>query len=176
VFELDAAGNRTVLYSFGKSGAGDGRVPASGLTRDAAGTLYGTTQVGGSEEPPCPAIEGCGIVFKVDPSGNETILFTFTGKRDGGQPVGGLILDSKGNLFGTTTIGGMQCPDVSCGTVFEISQTGKEKVLHRFAGAPTDGYLPMSTLLYRRGIFYGTTFFGGTSDHGTIFKITPASR
>lgn len=175
VFELDAAGNRTVVYSFGKSGAGDGRVPASGLTRDAAGNLYGTTQFGGSEQPPCPALEGCGMLFKIDPSGNETILFTFTGKRDGGQPVGGLILDSKGNLYGTATEGGKQCPDATCGMVFEISQAGKEKVLHAFTGAPTDGYLPMSTLLFRRGIFYGTTFFGGTSDHGTIFQIVPAS-
>lgn len=117
VFKLSATGTETVLHSF--AGPPDGDFPTAGLVRDAAGNLYGTTYYGGTSSN-CPG--GCGTVFKIDVTGAETVLYSFTGAPDGAHPEGGLVQDRAGNLYGTTIAGGFSsggCPD--CGTVFELS-------------------------------------------------------
>jgi uncharacterized repeat protein (TIGR03803 family) len=114
VFEITPSSTETVLYSF--SGGADGSNPTgAGLVQDRQGNLYGTTYSGGVGS--CYQGFGCGVVFKVTPSGTETVLYSFTGGADGGNPAANLILDAKGNLFGTTQIGGAQ----GYGTVFEVT-------------------------------------------------------
>ena len=109
-----------VLHTFG--GPGDGGIPYGGLVRDSAGNLYGTTQLGGST---ANCGNGCVVVFKVDKTGNETILYSFTGGADGWQPTAGLLRDAAGNLYGTAFEGGdPSCSgqDVAgCGTVFKLA-------------------------------------------------------
>ena len=112
VFKLAATGKETVLHSFQAPPAGpeDGALPSAGLVRDAAGNLYGTTTYGG--ESPC----GCGTLFKVGKNGKETVLYTFTGGTDGGDPYAGLVRDAKGNLHGTALESGF-----GDGTVFTLT-------------------------------------------------------
>jgi uncharacterized repeat protein (TIGR03803 family) len=173
VFRLDAGGVVTILHTF--TGSPDGLFPFGGVTMDKAGNLYGTTLGGGVTTSPCDLF-GCGTVFKIDPQGNETVLYSFTGKRDGSQPVAATLLDSSGNLYTTAQSGGIRtCTEsiYGCGTAIEISQTGKVRVLHAFAGGPADGSEPMAPLLRVGNILYGTTYAGGAfSDCGTIFKQT----
>jgi uncharacterized repeat protein (TIGR03803 family) len=148
--------SETVLYSF--TGGSDGGYPYAGLLRDAGGNLYGTTAYGGSV--------GCGVVFKVSSSGQETVLHSFSGP-DGAYPWAGLILDRQGNLFGTTPFGGR----FGYGTVFEITSAGKYKLLYTFHA--TDGASPYGSLVQdAKGIFYGTTAYGGKFRYGTVFKLT----
>jgi uncharacterized repeat protein (TIGR03803 family) len=119
VFKLDANDNYTPLYTF--TGRSDGFAPNGYLVMDAAGNLYGTTFYGG--EPACYG--GCGVVFKVDPTGHETVLHAFQGGTDGAFPVGGLTIDAAGNLYGTAAHGGNpnDCTQDGggCGVVFKIS-------------------------------------------------------
>jgi len=147
-----------VLYRF--QGGADGREPAAGLVRDAAGNLYGTTERGGSTS--CP--NGCGVVFKVDPSGHESVLHAFTGPPDGKLPMAGLMLDATGNLYGTTFFGG---PSPDQGTVFKVDPSGNEIVVHGFfPGAnPSAGLITDAA-----GTLFGTTEFGGNA-YGSLFKI-----
>lgn len=116
VFKLDTAGHETILHSF--TGGSDGGTPNAGVILDNGGNLYGTTSVGGSS---C----GCGTVFRLDPSGNETVLHSFSG-TDGAYPWAGLVLDAKGNLYGTTLEG----EALGWGAVFKLRPTGKETLLH----------------------------------------------
>jgi uncharacterized repeat protein (TIGR03803 family) len=171
VFVLEKTGQEKVLYGFSGPPA-DGSNPSGNLLRDTEGNLYGATAYGG-RGPSCISELGCGTVFKVTPSGEETVLYSFSGGADGGVPPGGLIEDSKGNLYGTAGIGGdLTCGFVGCGVVFELSSTGKEKVLHTFTGPPSDGNGP-GALLLSGNAFYGTTGEGGAYNCGTVFKITP---
>lgn len=164
IFKVNSEGEHTVLHSF--SGP-DGATPYAGLVLSPAGVLYGTTYQGGTRNLQC--MKGCGVVFQVDLAGNEKVLYTFTGGTDGGIPVGGVILDSAGNLYGTTEIGGVG----SFGTVFKVDATGVETVLHSFAGPPYDGQNPQASLIRdAAGNFYGTTSSGGTSAMGTVFKLS----
>lgn len=170
VFKIDAAGNETVLYRF--SGP-DGAIPAAGLVMDAAGNLYGTTVNGGGAGP-CRI--GCGTVFKLDPSGNETVVHAFTGGPDGGNPTAPLIMDSSGALYGTTGFGGIvPCGVIQagCGTVFKLDPaTGQEMVLHSFTRA--EGGEPSAALIMdTAGNFYSTTFRAGPFGVGTVFKLDP---
>ncbi|HEY5048622.1 MAG TPA: choice-of-anchor tandem repeat GloVer-containing protein [Rhizomicrobium sp.] len=122
VFRLDASGHETVLYNF--TGGADGGGPFSGLTRDVAGNLYGTTEFGGDLSCHLFGAQGCGIVFKLDTAGKETVLHAFTGRSDGATPMGGLIVDSAGNLYGTASErGDLSCDvrHIGCGVVFEIT-------------------------------------------------------
>ena len=127
VFKLDTAGNETVLYSFtGK--IGDGAHPRASLVLDAQGNLYGTTANGGGALACNGGVlgHGCGTVFKVDKTGNETVLHRFTkAGGDGANPVAGLVLDVNGNLYGTTAHGGDSSCAVGfgrgCGTVFKVT-------------------------------------------------------
>jgi uncharacterized repeat protein (TIGR03803 family) len=169
VFKLDTTGKETVLYAF--TGGADGSRPTAGIIGDAAGNLYGTTQEGGDLN--CNAPVGCGVVFKLDTTGKETVLFTFTGVE--GDAPGALIRDAAGNFYGTTLLGGdFSCgsPLGSCGVVFKLDTTGKETVLYTFTGG-ADGANPAPDRLIRdAGNLYGTTRNGGRClDCGTVFKV-----
>jgi uncharacterized repeat protein (TIGR03803 family) len=156
VFRLNAMGQETVLYSF--TGGADGGYPYSGVIRDAAGNLYGTTTYGGGAD--------LGVVYKVDATGHETVLHSFTGVADGGHPNAGLILDAKGNLYGTAVNGGAGFG----GVVFRMDPMGNETVLHSFSGE--DGTEPYGGLIGDgAGNLDGTTFYGGTSDNGVVYKL-----
>jgi uncharacterized repeat protein (TIGR03803 family) len=164
-FRVTASGAETVLYSFGL--APDGQEPSYGaLVHDKAGNLYGTTFQGGA---------GFGTVFKLSPKGKEEVLYTFKGGSDGVYPKGSLVIDSAGNLYGNTDEGGgTGCDGAGCGTVFKISPAGEETILHIFTGAP-DGANPQSGLVKdAEGNLYGTTFSGGASNYGAVFRLTPA--
>jgi uncharacterized repeat protein (TIGR03803 family) len=165
-----------VLYTF--TGTADGGNPTAGLIQDKAGNLYGTAFYGGDIQD-CLG-NGCGVVFKVDSNGNETVIYTFVGGADGETPQSGLIQDGKGNLYGTTLFGGGNvCPDNTCGTVFKLTPKSgggwTEKVIHRFSGS--DGANPVSDLIFDKvGNLYGTTQFGGVYGAGTVFKLDKSRR
>ncbi len=167
-FEISSAGAETVLYSFGSKST-DGYYPLAGLIEDAAGNLYGTTFYGGSSSG--------GTVFKLKPPAQqggawtETVLWSFGSKSaDGQNPAAGLIRDAKGNLYGTTVYGGAN----GNGTVFEISSAGAESVLYSFKQLGLgDGLGPQAGLIQdAAGNLYGTTFQGGATGAGTVFKLT----
>jgi uncharacterized repeat protein (TIGR03803 family) len=168
VFKLDAIGIETILYSF--TGAPDGANPVTALILDSAGNLYGTTESGGIIGGTCPGNNGCGVVFKVDATGKETVLYSFTGAADGWSPLGALVEDSLGNLYGTTVSGGAVGP----GVVFKLDPNGKETVLHSFSGGSTDGANPSASVtLDDSGNIYGTTSSGGTLNCTTGGFNTP---
>jgi uncharacterized repeat protein (TIGR03803 family) len=165
VYEVSAAGTETVLYTF--TGGADGGLPHSSLLMDATGNLYGTTFVGGSG---CGS-SGCGVVFKLDKAGKETVLYSFKGgTADGCDPGAPLVRDKAGNFYGTTG----QCGASNFGTVFKLTKSGKETVLHNFAGPPSDGQYPYygALLIDKQGNFYGITDSGGASGNGTLFKLS----
>jgi uncharacterized repeat protein (TIGR03803 family) len=159
VFKISAAGTETVLYSF-KAGSTDGANPQSGLIMDNAGNLYGTTYYGG--------VNGDGTVFKISAAGTETVLYSFkAGSTDGENPQSGLVMDSSGDLYGTTTLGGAN----GNGTVFKISSAGTETILHSFG--VSDGHDPLAGLVIdNAGNLYGTTMMGGANGIGTVYEIS----
>jgi uncharacterized repeat protein (TIGR03803 family) len=166
VFKLNKAGHKKVLHNF--TGR-DGEYPEAGLTLDKAGNLYGTTLSGGSDN--------YGVVFKVDKGGNYSVLHSFTwGPSDGGNPRAGLLMDTAGNLFGTTSFGG----SYECGVVFKLDKTNTETILYNFTGG-TDGGQPFAGLIMdKSGNLYGTTSLGGDLNCykqpegcGTVFKLSP---
>lgn len=169
VYSISPSGAQTVLHSF--AGNPDGASPYAGLAF-VGGSLYGTTYDGGAE--------GVGTVFSVSPSGSEKVLYSFTGGSDGGLPSAGLI-DVNGTLYGTTAFGGdLSCTGAypGCGTVYSITTSGSENVLHRFTDG-SDGAFPDAELLNVGGTLYGTTAFGGDphceslySSCGTVYRIT----
>jgi uncharacterized repeat protein (TIGR03803 family) len=164
----------SVLYVF--KGGHDGANPTGNLTFDAAGNLYGATQNGG--DPGCLGREGCGTVFELSPlSGGgwkESVLHAFNGS-DGAGPTGGVILDSAGNLYGTTS---SDSANYGFGTVFELAPGAQgqwtETTLYAFK-AGSDGAYPQGDLVFdKAGNLYGTTQMGGTG-FGTVFKLTYSS-
>lgn len=165
-YELSAAGTETVLYNF-ISRSGNGVYPYGGLVQDDAGNFYGTNFEGGATHQ--------GAVFKLGPSGAESLLYSFRPRFDGNDgelPMAGLIRDPAGNFYGTTEKGGNH--DV--GTVFELSASGREKVLHSFGGDP-DGATPfVGVVRGPTGNLYGTTGFGGNSNEGTVFVVSAAGK
>lgn len=166
VFELTAGGTFTVLYKFGEGTDGDN--PASNLLLQ-NGQLLGTTAHGGNRAD-CQG--GCGTVFAVSQDGSsEQVLYAFQGGKDGFDPTAGLISDGKGDFFGTTEGGGGACSGAYCGTVFELTSDGKEKVLHRFEGYP-DGEQPAGGVVTdAQGSLFGVTFLGGAGNSGALYKI-----
>jgi uncharacterized repeat protein (TIGR03803 family) len=187
VYRLDTSRKETVLHAF--TGPTDGADPNSGLVRDAARNLYGTTLGGGgSTNASCAIYSGCGVVFKADTTGKETILYSFMGAPDGGFP-GSLILGSARDLYGATGEGGAgDCMDgndgLGCGTVFKVNiSIGAETILYSFAGG-TDGMAPDSVTRDAAGDLYGTTQFGGNTvcengDYlgcGTIFEVNTTGK
>jgi uncharacterized repeat protein (TIGR03803 family) len=178
VFKITAAGNEEVLYSF--TGNADGGIPNASLIRDGAGNLYGTTEYGGNVGGECPS-DGCGVVFKVTPDAQEIVLYSFTGGDAGELPMAPLVSDGKGNVYGTTATGGtvtnLLCTvqENGCGVVFELTEKGSLRTVYTFNGDPTDGQLPIAGLVRdKQGNFYGTTDWGGPSNAGTVFKVSPS--
>jgi uncharacterized repeat protein (TIGR03803 family) len=170
-----ASVTETVLYSFGTNGGSDGADPDAGLTYF-KGTLYGTTSGGGVS---CHDLGTCGTVYRITLSGTERVLYRFKGGEDGASPLARLIV-RNGTLYGTTFDRG-ECGqgDGGCGTVFSITPSGQETVLHEFAGSP-DGRKPEARLLNVNGTLYGTTSYGGAynsvSYGGTVFSVTPSGK
>jgi uncharacterized repeat protein (TIGR03803 family) len=179
VFQVDAAGAEHVIYRF--KGIPDGMAPSGGMLA-LKGALYGTTHSGGEND--------AGTVFVVNPAtGAENVVYSFKGQNgDGAAPSAGLIA-VNGALYGTTVKGGgTECPGSytpGCGTVFTITRSGKERVLHTFTGGTTDpnrdGGYP-SGLIAMNGMMYGTTASGGghysnefcSGGCGTVFEISPS--
>jgi uncharacterized repeat protein (TIGR03803 family) len=176
VFKVTPSGKETILYQFcTQSGCPDGGFPRAGLVMDANGDFYGTTPYGG--------VYGLGTVFKLTKAGNETVVYSFKGPPDGKYPVGGLVIDAEGNLFGTTAQGGTHyfccvCPSgVGCGTVFKVTKSGKETVLHSFGSGTKHPAVPMAGLVMdSQGNLYGTTLHGGGRNLGTVFKVTKTGK
>jgi len=180
VFSIAPSGAETGLFSF--NGA-DGFGPLASLV-NINGTLFGTTLSSGKTnlEGAC-AVPGlgfpmrCGLVFSITPGGVEKVIHKFQGGTDGGASYAPLI-DYNGTLYGTTSQGGTGTCNyqTGCGTVFEITAAGKEKVLYSFQGG-SDGGVPVAGLIDVNGVLYGTTQWGGDSTTcplgcGTVFSIT----
>jgi len=176
VFELSPNGNGgwnpAVIHTF--TGApDDGSGPEGNLVLDQAGNLYGATYYGGARNS--------GTVFRlIRPTKKwqrgewkEQILRSFGNGKDGSNPYAGIVFDAEGNIYGTTNGGG----ELNDGTVFELAAQAdknwyKEKVLWSFDGP--DGFWPRSApVLGREGNLYGTTVFGGSSNDGVVFEVTP---
>jgi uncharacterized repeat protein (TIGR03803 family) len=175
------------IHAFSQA-KGDGGSPAGSVVLDAAGNLYGTTSNGGTA--------GCGIVYELSPTTEggiwkETILHNFQGNRDGCNSSGFVILDAADDLFGATASGGGGVNNVfcnhGCGTVFELTRkangTFTEKVIHRFTGENEDGRNPLGGLVFdKAGNLWGTTQVGGHSHSstcggadvcGTVYELSP---
>jgi uncharacterized repeat protein (TIGR03803 family) len=175
-----AAQQQKILINFENTDL-SGQSPEGGLIFDQHGNMYGVTYSGGSS--------GFGTVFEMSPAGNGTwtiqYIYNFRSVPDGQYPIGALVMDSLGNLYGTTSEGGSQlCSDgyndFGCGTVFELSPSGladewKETILHNFNAGAGDGYLPLAGLtMDPAGKLYGTTAEGGgqgVSLGGTVFEV-----
>lgn len=171
VYQLSPTSGFHIIYAFhGKDGYG----PMGNLTMDSQGDLYGTTYAGGSYKN---CYGACGTIFKLAPpvgNGNwtETVLYSFTGGGDGQAPVGGVILDQAGNLYGTTQLGGT----FGQGVVFQLtpSPTGwTESAIYSFTGG-NDGNQPLCSLVSdSTGNLFGTTSHGGQGGvAGSIFELT----
>jgi uncharacterized repeat protein (TIGR03803 family) len=156
VYKVDTAGNETVLHTFAAPGSNgdDGATPVAGVTLDSAGNLYGTSENGGGPG-------GTGIVYKLDASGTETILYSFADGQSG-RPTTGVILDPAGNLYGTTS---------APASAYKLDSAGTYTVLHDFP----DGSVPSGLTRDSAGNLYGTTEFGGACNQpqgcGVIFKL-----
>jgi uncharacterized repeat protein (TIGR03803 family) len=161
-------GKERVAYSFAHRDDGGG--PGDGLV-ELDTRLYGTTSGGGTHN--------AGTVFQFDPKdGSERVIHSFAAGSDGSLPVSSLIV-VHGILYGTTEYGGgnRRCLDnrirVDCGTVFSISPSGDEKILHRFGATRGDGQKPVASMIYFKKALYGTTTTGGMYGNGTIFALRP---
>lgn len=165
---LPAAASETILHRF--RAPADGATPQAPLVADPAGVLYGATWGGGTND--------LGSVYSVqldaDGSIRETVLYSFAGGTDGARAQSALILDAAGNLYGTTSSGGAN----GDGVVYELIKPAtpdgvwQEKILHTFGN--DDGVAPHGALVFGRdGALYGTAFFGGTGDSGTVFRLVP---
>ena len=160
-----------VLHSFDANNGKDGAGPLAGVILDGSGNLYGTTELGG--------VYSFGTVFELSPKTGggwkETILHSFNpNTKDGVAPNDSLIIDTAGNLYGTTLEGGVS----GVGAVFELSpKTGggwKETILHSFSSSGKDGYFPFAALTSDgSGNLYGATSVGGTKFGGTVFELSP---
>jgi uncharacterized repeat protein (TIGR03803 family) len=159
VYKITAAGVHTVLHSF-TGGPHDGQHPASGLELGNDGAFYATTTAGGAF--------GLGTFFKITHAGVATMLYSFGGNGSGARPQG-LTLLADGTFYGTTTSGGAN----DRGTVFRMTAQGVQTVLHSFTPGSA-GQTPVAGLSSNSdGYLYGVTYYGGTNDVGTIFRIAP---
>ena len=165
LFKLTKDGKFSVLHTF--TGGKDGAGPQPGLIMDNAGNLYGAASVGGNSA----CLDGCGTLYKFSQDGRFTVLYTFQDGNDGGYPNGGLVRDSKGNLYGTTAGGTTNSFD---GTVFKLNKSGTLTELHIFSGG-TDGGKPLSGVIRdSAGNLYGTTYTSaGFNGPGVVYEVTP---
>ncbi len=162
IFEITPSGTESILHSF--TGGADGSQPHGPVIMDKDGNLYGATTYAGAG--------GAGVVFKIAPDGTYTVLHSFN-KNDanGGYPMGGVIRDKRGDLYGTTQNFGAN----NQGVVFKIKPNGVYTVLHAFGSFSGDGGTPGGGNLLRdaAGNLYGATNTGGTYNLGTVFKLAP---
>jgi len=158
LYKLDSAGNYTVLYNF--TGGADGGGPKAGVVGDSSGNLYGTAPNGGTA--------GYGVVYKLDSTGNYTVLYNFTGGADGGWPLAGVIRDSAGNLYGTAYYGGT----ARYGVVYKLDSAGNYTVLYTFAGGADGGQPYAGVIRTPAGNLIGTTQLGGSGNNGVVFALT----
>jgi uncharacterized repeat protein (TIGR03803 family) len=166
VFKIDPQGKETILHTFTGSTT-DGKYPTyTSLLMDAQGALYSVTQEGGSA--------GGGILYKLSKTGKLTILHSFMGgTTDGCNVLGKPFMDAAGNFYGTTS----SCGTHTLGTVWEVSKTGKERLLHSFAGGTSDGEYPLAGVIVdAKGNVYGTTETGGVSNVGTVYKVSQSGK
>jgi uncharacterized repeat protein (TIGR03803 family) len=162
VFKITATGSLTTLYRFTQE-AGVPANPVASLVQGSDGNFYGTTYNGGTN--------AAGSVFKINSAGSLTTLYSFT--KD--YPFAPLVQGSDGNFYGTTQFGGQTNLNYGSGygTVFQISPSGIYTNLYSFTGSPADGARPEAALVQGSdGSFYGTTYYGGTNNIGTMFKLT----
>jgi uncharacterized repeat protein (TIGR03803 family) len=174
------AAQETVILHFNKT---NGWEPLSGPVADEAGNLYGTTFGGGKDD--CGTVYRLSVPPEVGGAWTRTAFYSFHCGTDGAEPYGGLIFDKRGNLYGTTTLGGSGSCLAGCGTVFELvrptEKGGKwtKSILYTFQGGTTDGSYPEASLVFdTQGNLYGTSEFGGGSEcagHGcgTVFELSP---
>ena len=192
VFRITPEGKLTVLHRFcSKPHCTDGSRSFGGLVRGGNGNFYGTTYYGGANETSC--FQGCGTAFEITPAGQFTTLYNFcsqTGCSDGAGPESPLATDTRGNLYGTASVGGiLQCFTDGCGTLFEISPGSQFTLLHSFCSQNgcSDGYYSRGQpLLATNGNLYGTTIYGGEDSSvcdeegatgcGTIFSLSPVAK
>ncbi|MFZ0321178.1 MAG: choice-of-anchor tandem repeat GloVer-containing protein [Candidatus Sulfotelmatobacter sp.] len=183
VFRLSPNGEdtwaETVIYSFCALGnCADGGGPSSGVIFDQQGNLYGVAGGGAL---------GHGVVYELsaasDGKWTETVLYNFTGEADGGMPEGNLVVDSSGNLYGTTFLGGGQYNNY--GIAFELSKASGawvETVIHTFGSSNKDGTSPSAGMIFGPdGSLYGTTSYGGKVNeghgigYGVVFQLIPST-
>ncbi len=162
----------TILYNFcSLSGCIDGANPYADVIFDSAGNLYSTAIHGGSG--------GYGIAYELTPAGppwTETVLYSFLGTPDGGNPASGLLFDASGNLYGTTLHYGAAC--ASCGTVYELTPAGPpwtETIFQNFLGPASDGDLPFGGVTFDPPVstteLYGATVGGGSNSVGIVYSV-----
>jgi uncharacterized repeat protein (TIGR03803 family) len=174
VFEINAAGDEAILYSFtGGVGSSDGLAPYANLLLGSDGNFYGTTWMGGAY--------GLGSVFKVTAAGAETLLYSFCaggiqgGCPDGSSPQSAMIQASDGNYYGTTESGGAY---PGGGSIFQMTPNGSLSVFHSFSGdgeiaGSNDGFYPVAGPIEGSdGNLYGTTNLGGTYSRGAVYRIS----
>jgi uncharacterized repeat protein (TIGR03803 family) len=171
-YKITPSGVFTVPFDFDFTDGDYPNLPTQGSD----GNFYGTTIYGGPAT--CSGYgANCGVVYKLAPTGKQTVLWHFGGytNKDGAEPVGVLVQGNDGNFYGTTYYGGssVNC-FLGCGTVFKITATGTLTILYNFTGDPDGAYPDAGLTLGTDGNFYGTTSVGGKLNYGTIFQITPA--
>jgi uncharacterized repeat protein (TIGR03803 family) len=170
LFKLTNSGGtwtQSVVHTF--TGGIDGSGPGSPVSIDKFGNIYGTTPTGGAN--------GVGVVYRINPDGSGgwkfRVIHTFTGGADGsGGSAGRLLIDAQGNLYGVCTVGGAN----GFGTVYKMSSNQgvwQLQTLYAFKDSP-DGALPYGGLvLDNHGSLYGTTYYAGANDFGTVYKLSP---
>jgi uncharacterized repeat protein (TIGR03803 family) len=174
IFRISSAGALTTLHSFDVT---DGANPDGSLVQATNGDFYGVTVKGGANNE--------GTIFKITPEGTLTTLYQFCSKTDcadGEQPTAGLVQGIDGNFYGTTVQGGnLTCDspyDFGCGTMFSITPGGELTTLYTFCSLSNcaDGENPNGLVQAANGSLYGTTFEGGASGSGTVFKVNAADK
>jgi len=169
---MTPGGVLTALYSFcTQQNCVDGKSPYAELLQGPDGNLCGTTASGGDSQNCSPNFQECGTIFKITPTGDLTRLYSFN-YNDGAFPEAGLVKARDGNFYGTTGYGGAQG---GWGTVFRLTPQGTLTTLYSFCsqGDCLDGLEPLGALAQGvDGEFYGTTYYGGVYNWGTVFKIT----
>lgn len=165
LFKIGKYGKFTVLHGF-TGGSSDGRFPNfTTVILDKTGNIYGVTEQGGPAD--------AGTVYKLSKTGKITVLYAFEGGNDGCDVFGIPIMDTLGNIYGTTNA----CGPSHFGTVWKVSQKGKETVLHSFAGGSSDGAEPIAgVIMDAHNNLYGDTYQGGAYNLGTVYKLSPKGK
>jgi len=176
LYKLSPQGQETILFAFqGGLHTTSPKEPAGGVLLGKNGNIFGAAEFGNKQL--CQI--GCGSIFRLDAAGNMHFLHLFTGGADGANPIGPLVQDPEGNLYGITQSGGnhscpefLEFPGAGCGVVFKISPNLTFTVLHTFAGG-ADGAIPQGGLLLdSNGNLFGTALQGGIAEGGTIYEVT----